>query len=56
MSFMERVRVLCVCGLLEFALLTGMPMRPDEIRALMQQLNQPAVARQLPSEKDSGEP
>lgn len=56
MSFMKKLRVLCVCSLLEFALFAGMPMRPEEIRALMQQMNQPALAQQLPSDDEGGEP
>jgi hypothetical protein len=55
-SFLKKLRVVCVCGLLEFALLAGTPMRPEEIRALLQQMNQPALAQQLPSDDEGGEP
>jgi hypothetical protein len=35
--------------------LSGVPMRPDEIQDLMHQMNQPKVARQRPSEDDTGD-
>ena len=55
MSLKERLRTIVVCALLELGVLSGMPMRPDEIRALMDQLNQPKLAHVLPSEEQPGD-
>ena len=54
MRLKEKLRVLMVCLTLEFGVIIGAPMRPDEIRALMHQMNQPALAHVLPSEEDTG--
>lgn len=51
----ERLRVLLVCVTLEFGVIMGAPMRPDEIRELMHQMNQPALAHVLPSEEEAGD-
>ena len=55
MSLASRLRVIVVCMALEMGVLSGVPMRPDEIQDLMHQMNQPKVARQLPSEDDTGD-
>jgi hypothetical protein len=55
MSLASRLRVIVVCVALEMGVLNGVPMRPDEIQDLMHQMNQPKVARQLPSEDDEGD-
>ena len=55
MSLKEKLRVLLACATLEFAVLMGAPMRPDEIRELMQQMNQPTLAHVLPSDEESGD-
>ncbi|PYQ97500.1 MAG: hypothetical protein DMF95_15050 [Acidobacteria bacterium] len=55
MSLASRLRVLVVCVGLEMGVISGVPMRPDEIQDLMHQMNQPKVARQLPSEDDEGD-
>jgi len=47
------VFVLCVG--LEMGVLNGVPMRPDEIQELMNQMNQPKMAHTLPSENDEGD-
>ena len=47
--------MLVVCVGLEMGVLSGVPMRPDEIQDLMHQMNQPKVARQLPGEDDEGD-
>jgi hypothetical protein len=53
----QKLRVLLACATLEFAVLTGAPMRPDEIRELMHQMNQPTLAHVLPSDEQAdGEP
>lgn len=55
MSLASRLRVLVVCVTLEMGVLSGAPMRPDEIQSLMHQMNQPKMAHQLPSENDDGD-
>jgi hypothetical protein len=52
---MKRLRVLLVCLTLEMGVLEGVPVRPDEIQELMDQMNQPKVAHVLPSENDEGD-
>ena len=52
---MKKLRVVLVCLALEAGLLIGAPMRPEEIRSLMHQLNQPALAHVMPSEDDAGD-
>lgn len=55
MSITIRLRVALVCLTLQMGVLAGAPMRPDEIQALMNQMNQPKVAHMLPSENDEGD-
>ena len=55
MSAKQKLRVLLACAVLEFGLLAGAPMRPDEIEDLMRQMNQPRLAHVLPSDEDSGD-
>src|SRR5262245_21506296 len=52
MSVRNRFRVLVLCAALQMGVLSGVPMLPDEIRALMQQLNKPVLANVLPAEDD----
>jgi hypothetical protein len=47
--------VLLACAALEFGVLIGAPMRPDEIQDLMHQMNQPTLAHVLRSEDDAGD-
>jgi hypothetical protein len=54
-SLVNRLRVFVVCVGLEIGVLAGVPMRPDEIQELMNQLNQPKMAHVLPSENDEGD-
>jgi len=42
-------------GAIGLALLTGAPMRPEEIEDLMHQMNQPKVAHALRDENDQGD-
>jgi hypothetical protein len=53
-SIKKRLRTIFLCAALEVGLLAGVPMRPEEIRALMHQINQPKLAHVLPSEDDRG--
>lgn len=52
MSFKKRLRAIFLCAALELGVLSGVPMRPDEIRALMNLMNQPKLAHVLPSDED----
>ena len=56
MSLVKRLRTVFVCLALELGVLTGVPMRPEQIRELLNQLNQPKLAHTLPGEEDSGDP
>ena len=55
MSLTRRLRTLFFCCLLEFGVLGGAPVRPEQIRELMQQLNQPKLAHVLPAEEEPGD-
>lgn len=55
MSWRQRLRTIFLCVTVEFAVLSGMPMRPEEIRELMQTMNSPKVVHVLPEEEDSGD-
>jgi hypothetical protein len=54
-SLKEKLRILLACSVLELGVLMGAPMRPDEIKELMHQMNQPTLAHVLPSEEEAGE-
>lgn len=56
MSWKKRLRVLVACLTLEAGVLFGVPMRPEEIKELMHQMNQPKLAHVLKEEGDSGDP
>ena len=53
--FRKQLRTIFVCLALELAVINGANVRPDEIRALMHQLNQPALAHVLPAERERGD-
>jgi hypothetical protein len=55
MSLASRLRVLLVCAALELGVLAGVPMRPDQIQELLNQMNQPTVAHALPADDESGD-
>ena len=55
-SIKARLRTILLCATLELGVLSGVPMRPEEIRALMHQLNQPKVAHVLPNAEQDGDP
>ena len=55
MSFKKRLRTLLACAALEMGVLVGVPMRPEQIRELMHQMNQPTIAHVLPSEEEAGD-
>lgn len=54
MSFNKRLRTIFLCLVLEFGALGGVPMRPEEIRELMNHLNQPRLAHVLREEDEKG--
>jgi len=54
MSLRSRLRVLMVCAALQVGVVSGVPMLPDDIRELMNQMNQPKLARVLPAADDGG--
>jgi hypothetical protein len=54
-SLVNRLRVFVVCVALEMGVLGGVPMRPDEIQELMNQMNQRKMAHVLRSENDEGD-
>ena len=56
MSLIKRLRTVFLCLALEVGVLSGVPMRPEQIRELLNQLNQPKLAHTLPGEEDSGDP
>jgi hypothetical protein len=41
--------------MLEFAALTGVPMRPEEIKSLMRTMNQPQLAHVIRDDSDRGD-
>jgi len=51
----QRLRTILVCGVLEFGAVIGVPMRPEEIEALMHTMNQPTVVHTIPDEHDTGD-
>ena len=56
MSLIKRVRTVFLCLALELGVMSGVPMRPEQIRELFNRLNQPKLAHMLPGEEDSGDP
>lgn len=55
MSLKRSLRNVIACCVLEFAVLTGIPMRPEHVKELMQLMNQPKLAQTDPAESDSGD-
>lgn len=55
MLLKSRWRTLLCCCMLEVGALAGVPMRPDEIRELMDTLAQPKLARTNPDRPDDGD-
>jgi hypothetical protein len=51
----SRLRTILACTMLEFAVLTGLPMRPEEIEELMYTMNQAKLARTTPEESERGD-
>jgi hypothetical protein len=55
MSLKARLRAIFLCAALELGVLSGVPMRPEEIRSLMNQINQPKLAHVLPTDNQRGD-
>ena len=55
MSLKDRLHVVMVCVVLQFGVLSGVPMRPDQIEELMKTMNQPKLAHVIPTEDDEGD-
>jgi hypothetical protein len=53
---LRKIRTMFVCAFLEVGVLAGIPMRPEQIRELMRQMDAPKIAHMLPGEDESGEP
>ena len=56
MSLRKRLRTLFVCLVLEFGVLSGVPMQARELEELMRQLHTPKIAHVLPSDEGAGDP
>jgi hypothetical protein len=54
-SVKERLRILLACAALQFGVLSGAPMRPDEVQELMRQMNVPKLAHVLRNEDDAAD-
>jgi len=55
MTLRQRLRTIAVCAMLEFAALTGMSMRPEEVQKLMQTMHRPKLAHVIPDENEHGD-
>jgi hypothetical protein len=53
---LRKLRTVFVCAFLQVGVLAGIPMRPEQIRELMRQMNAPKIAHMLPGEDENGEP
>jgi hypothetical protein len=53
-SLRKRLRTLFVCLVLEFGVLSGVPMQARELEELMRQLQTPKIAHVLPSGQEGG--
>ena len=57
MSLRHRLRVLTICLALQVGVVSGVPMTPDQVRELMNQMNRPKLAHVLPvPDDDSADP
>jgi hypothetical protein len=54
-SLKARLRTVFACAFLQMGVLAGVPMRPEQIKELMHQMNQPTIAHVLPSEEEAGD-
>ena len=54
-SWKKKLRVLIACLTLEAGVIFGVPMRPDQIKELMHQMNQPTLAHVLKETETGGD-
>ena len=54
MSLRKRLRTFFVCLVLEFGVLSGVPIQARELEEVLKSLNQPKLAHVLPSEEEGG--
>jgi len=54
-SLRSRLRTVLLLAVLEFGALSGVPMPPEKIRALMDSMNRQKLAHTLPSEQEDGD-
>lgn len=52
---MRKLRSVMFCLVLGFGSIMGVPMRPEEIEALMADMNKPKIAHVLPDENFNGD-
>lgn len=55
MSLKKRLRTLMVCIVLQFGVLSSVPMRPEEIQELMHLMNQSKAANTLREDDERGD-
>lgn len=55
MSIEEKLRRLVLCGVLGWAALVGVPMKPKEIVELMHQMNVPQCTQTIPGQNENGD-
>jgi hypothetical protein len=53
-SLKARLRAIFLCLVLECGAITGVPMTPEKIRAVLESMHQPKLAQVLPTEDDEG--
>lgn len=52
---MHLFRRVLLCLVLQFGVMIGAPMRPEEIRELLYSMNRPKIVRNIPDESAKGE-
>ena len=55
MSLRKSLRTILICMVLQVGVLSGVPMRPEQVRELMFQLGTPKVAHSSPEERHSSD-
>lgn len=55
MRVRERLRAMLVCATLQIGVIWGVPMRPEQIQALMHAMSQPQLAHVIPEEDEEGD-
>jgi len=54
-SLKKSLRTILACMVLQIGVLSGVPMRPEQVRELMHQLSTPKVAHTSPDERHSSD-